>query len=172
MDKKNDKPTSGDTYNIDIKIGYAEHVNPTAKTAISYHFGDSKGAKKIMQQKVEQELDKMEKREQVLIYLDPLGEFVTPEWEERYADLWETILAIPEVDAVVYNPGKQEHEFNAYLLANIIRLMRNLGVYKKGTDKAYCIALEGTWESSTRNKLALPPEDATIKEKITKLLTK
>lgn len=169
-DNNNPSSGSGDTYNIDIHIGYAEHVNPTAKTAISYHYGDSKGGKKTPQQRGEEELDKMELKDKILDYLVPLGDYVADEWLTSYPSLWDTILAIPEVDAVVYNPGKQEHEFNCYLVANIIHLMRNAGVYKKDSSKAYCIALEGTHESSTRGKLALPPDDATIKEKIVKLL--
>ena len=39
--------------------------------------------------------------------------------------LWRSILALPEVDAVVYNPGKQKNTtFNRNLIANIIYITK------------------------------------------------
>lgn len=154
----NNKSGSGDTYNITVTVGYAESVNPSAKYVNIY-----RGVKPARGtgSEGEEELDKIALKEEIIQYVSKVEQFATEKWSEKIEPLWNTILSLPLVDAKVYKSGKQNANFNRNLVANIIRLLRENGVYELGTDKAFTIALDGDYESPVRAALALKPDTKT-----------
>ena len=165
----NNKPHTGDVYNISVNVGYAESVNPSAKVVNIYQ---GERAARGARQKGEDELDKIALREEIMAYVGKLEGFATEKWAERIEPLWNTILALPAVSAEVYNPGKQRCAFNRNLIAHIVTLLRDGGVYKEDSDKAYAIALEGDYETPVRGQLAFEPEDQRIVNAVNRAIGK
>lgn len=165
----NNKPRIGDTYNISINVGYAESVNPTAKTVNIYQ---SERAARGARQHGEEELDKIALKKEIMEYVGRLNDFATEKWAERIEPLWNTILELPSVSAKVYDHGKQDCTFNRNLIARIVKILRVGGVYKKNTDKKYAIALEGEYETPVRGQLAFEPEDKGIVNAVNKVIGK
>lgn len=165
----NNKPSTGDTYNITVTVGYAESVNPSAKYVNIYQ---SERAARGVRQQGEEELDKIALKEEIMEYVGQLDSFATEKWAERIEPLWDTILALPSVSVKVYNHGKQDCNFNRNLIAHIVRLLRDGGVYQKDSDKAYAIALEGDYETPVRGQLALKPTDKKVVDAVNKAIGK
>lgn len=85
--------------------------------------------------------------------------------------LWRSILAIPEVDAVVYKPGKQKNTtFNRNLIANIIYIMYRENVIVEHNVTTLTKALEHDKDHSVRSQLGIQPTDSTIAAKVRDLL--
>ena len=82
----NNKPHTGDVYNISVNVGYAESVNPSAKVVNIYQ---SDRAARGARQKGEDELDKIALREEIMAYVGRLDSFATEKWAERIEPLWE-----------------------------------------------------------------------------------
>lgn len=81
-------------------------------------------------------------REKIMLYVSCLTGELVPEWEKRYMDLWDGILNLPVVEAMVYNPGKQQNtSFNRNLVANIIHFLGTRTNNKERVYKAYNAAL-------------------------------
>lgn len=163
----NGDPGEGNTY-IDIKIGYAQNVNPNAKTVINYNYGNQKPEYGDDDREIPDE-EKAALKVMILDYIAPLKAFVTDGWTNKIDKLWEKIFALKEVDAKIYKHGKQESPFNRNLVANIISMMRDAGIYKKDTERAYTIALEGDYEKPVRPQLSTKPSE-TIRSVIQPLL--
>ena len=85
------------------KAVYQElHVHDTQKPAASEH-ADSQGKDAIME------------------YVGRLRPLVKEQYQEKYDQIWEGILEISQVKAVIYNKGKQQDTtFNRNLLAQLI----------------------------------------------------
>lgn len=171
----NNKPHTGDVYNISVTVGYAESVNPSAKVVNIYQ-GEraARGARQQGQgqDQGQEELDKIALREKIMAYVGKLDGFATAKWAERIEPLWETILALPDVSAEVYNHGKQKCAFNRNLIARMVRLLREGGVYKVDSDKAYAIALEDDHETPVRGQLAFVPENPKIVNAVNRAIGK
>lgn len=92
--------------------------------------------------------------------LHPL--LVREEWRDKYKELWEEILELPEVAKVIYDKGKQqETTFNRNLVGNILHLMKERKIFVP-TAHATKLAetLEGDTNASIRAKLGeLPPKE-------------
>ena len=151
-------------------IGSVGQLNPMATSVVNNYYGDS--------QKVKSDAapaDKETIRPQIIEYVGKTLLLVSDEWRNRYMNLWNDILNIPEVDAEVYEKGKQVGTtFNRALVANIIHFLGNYkgkkkGMFKKWEAKAIAIHLEGTWECSTRTHLGIDPSTA-IQHAILKLI--
>lgn len=70
------------------------------------------------------------KTEEILDYVDRLLPLVHTNWVKRYRTLWYNILQIPDVNSVVYEPGRQVGTcFNRAFVTNIIRTLSINGVY-------------------------------------------
>lgn len=77
------------------------------------------------------------------------------------------ILALPEVEAQVYNPGKQHNtNFNRNLIANIIYIMCNAEVFATQNAAQLAMSLEGDKEHSVRNQLGVYPDNRDITDKV------
>lgn len=171
-----DKYANLGTGNIiqEINIQNVEHFYPNAHTVINNGKsgpqelkGDAKAAKPARRSPMEQR-DLPPVREQIMLYVSCLNveKFVQPEWVgKRYMDLWNGILDIPKVEALVYNPGKQrETSFNRNLVGNIIYYLatrpdKRKCVYKDFNASLFADKLETNPEHSVRLAMGKLPTD-------------
>lgn len=76
-------------------------------------------------------IDKPHIREEIIKYVGFLFDFYTSEWQKHYIELWNDILLLPEVDAEIYDYGKQQDTvFNRNLVGNIICFLNLYKLYK------------------------------------------
>ena len=165
-------PRTGNTFQ-EIHIGTVQNYNPNATTIINYN-GIGGGEKIENKDKKNKGNNPMEMRDllpvraQILTYVSCLNteELVCPEWVgKKYMDLWDRILSLPEVEAEVYNPGKQHGtSFNRNLVGNIIYYLGNCVVGKGRVYRNYNATyitekLEADKEHSIRLALGKEPAD-------------
>ena len=182
MDIKIDgNPGTGNTFQ-EIHIGTVHNYNPNATTVINYNVtgGDVKNEQKAEKSKPKNPMETRELlpiREQIMQYVSCLNtkDVVNLDWlGKKYMDLWNAILDIPEVEELVYNPGKQQNTaFNRNLVGRIIyylgNLMKDKTVYKDYNASTLSMRLEGTIEHSVRNEMGKSPSD-NIKKALDKFL--
>ena len=125
-----------------------------------------------LQSQVEPEEDEPESCPHPLIidYVMKLEELLKIDVEE-YRELWDGLLAIKEVEADLYNAGKQEDKtFNHYLVANIIGEIKDI-VFKPKTTKKKIIELleEKGYDSSVRGQIGEWQKDS-VKVAVRKFL--
>ena len=162
-------PGTGNTFQ-EINISSVQNYNPNATTVINYNYGDrpkpTSAPDKTMQQ-----AEREQRKAEIVEYVSRIKKYVTDEWKNRYETTWRSVLDIPEVEAVVYEPGKQKDTtFNRNLIANIIYIMCEGGVF--ATDNATTLAecLEGDKDHSVRAKLRQNPDDKTLERHVKALL--
>ena len=92
--------------------------------------------------------------------------------EKKYADLWDCVLSLPAVKAKAKQIGKQQNTtFNRNLIAHILHVMLNKGVFAVGTsNQSMAEALEGTKDHSVRTAIGETLEDKAMKGSIEKLI--
>ena len=145
---KDFNPGQGNTYN-EWNIQHVESLNPAATTVSTthYHYGEEmapNGGRKHLDDEQKKAI-----QENILEYVGRLTDCVKQEWKAKYATLWDNILAIPEVDAMIYNPGRQKNTtFNRQLVGNIIKLL--IGKVLEGNPTSLATALEGIDGHSVR----------------------
>ena len=106
-------------------------------------------------------------------YVMKVKDLLSADWTEHaYEALWDKILALPSVKAVVKVVGKQKHTtFNRKLVANILHLMMQKGVFSpSATNQAMAEALEGTKDHSVRAEVGTAIEDRAIKAAVERLI--
>ena len=162
-------PGQGNTFQ-DIHIAHVDNFNPNATTVVKNQYGDKQkygpAAEKVLQ-----DAEREKRKADILQYVAKLSQYVSKDWKNRYETLWKNILALPEVEAEVYEPGKQKGTtFNRNLIANIICMMVRTEVFTTDNATRLTIALEGDKEHSVRNQLREYPQNDDIKEKINDLL--
>ena len=92
-------------------------------------------------------------RQEILCYAYKTLPFVLYLWKDKYWELWEDILALPDVDAVIYEKGRQENTvFNRKEVCHIIHYI--------GSDAKGCL---GLFEFFNASRIAM-----TIDEKASK----
>ena len=144
-------PGQGNTFQ-DIHINHVDNFNPNATTVVNNYYGDKQKSVPAAE-KVLQDAEREKRKADILQYVAKLSQYVSKDWKNRYETLWKNILALPEVEAEVYEPGKQKGTtFNRNLATRLT------------------IALEGDKEHSVRNQLREYPQNDGIKEKINDLL--
>lgn len=162
-------PGTGNTFQ-EIKIGYVENYNPNATTVINNHYGDRKKTAPAADES-QRQLDILQRQTEILGYVDNLKQFVSKDWKNRYETLWRNILSLPEVSALIYDPGKQKDTtFNRNLVANILYIMCNQGIISETNATTLTVALEGDKEHSVRAQLGKAPDDKDLKRKIESLI--
>ena len=168
MAEKDEKETPRIVQNF--HIGSVGQLNPMATSVVNNYYGDSQ---KDRAEKTP--ADKEVIRPQIIEYVGKTLLLVSDDWRSKYMNLWNDILNIPEVDAEVYEKGRQVGTtFNRAFVANIIHFLGNYkgkkkGMFKKWEAKDIAIHLEGTWECSTRTHLGIDPSTA-IQNAILKLI--
>lgn len=165
MLKRKDTNGQNETINVSVTVLHADGNYPSAKVVNNFYgdvFADSKRPADIDDAK------KLQLREEILEYVGKLEGFVTEKWVDRVEAIWYSIITLPILDPIIYTPGKQDSNFNRNLVANIVHMMRTKGIYRKDTDKAYTIALDGDYEKPVRGALPYDPEDKKICEAVKK----
>ena len=167
--KKDDAGTGGNTYQK-VTINHVENYFHGGTTVINNHYGEGKKA----QRKGEQELsetDRHLREDEIMRYVGHVKQYVVKEWKNRYEATWRSILEIPEVSAVIYEPGKQKDTtFNRNLVANILYIMCNQGIITETTATELSLALEGNTDHSVRAQLHIEPNNREIIRKVERLL--
>lgn len=162
-------PGQGNTFQ-DIHIDHVDNFNPNATTVVNNYYGDKQKSVPAAE-KVLQDAEREKRKADIMQYVAKLAQYVSKDWKNRYETLWKNILALPEVEAEVYEPGKQKRTtFNRNLIANIICMMVSAEVFNTDNATHLTIALEGDKEHSVRNQLREYPQNDDIKEKINDLL--
>ena len=162
-------PGTGNTFQ-EIKIGYVENYNPNATTIINNHYGDRKKTAPAVDESQKQ-LGILQRNEEILAYVGNLKLFVSKEWKNRYETTWHNILSLPEVSALIYDPGKQKDTtFNRNLVANIIYIMCNKGIIEEKNATTLTVALEGDKDHPVRAQLHKDPDDKVLKHKVESLI--
>lgn len=162
-------PGQGNTFQ-DIHIDHVDNFNPNATTVVNNYYGDKQKSVPAAE-KVLQDAEREKRKTDIMQYVAKLAQYVSKDWKNRYETLWKNILTLPEVEAEVYEPGKQKGTtFNRNLIANIICMMVSAEVFNTDNATHFTIALEGDKEHSVRNQLREYPQNDDIKEKINDLL--
>lgn len=172
-------PGTGNTFQ-EINIGSVQNYNPNATTIINYNGSQDvveaaarrKGGRQTMKAMLDADLiDTAPIRKEIMNYVSCIRPMVHEEKKDVFMKLWDDILNLPEVEAEVYNPGKQQGtNFNRKLVAGILHQLDSRHFYAKPYNaKAMAEALENDWEHPVRRELAGYPSDG-IQEAIKKLL--
>lgn len=162
-------PGTGNTFQ-EVKINYVENYVPNATTVINNHYGDSKKVQS-KSEKEQSETDRYMRQREIMQYVGNVKQYVAEKWKNRYEKTWLSILELPTVAPVVYEPGKQKDTtFNRNLIANIIYIMCDLGIITEGNATTLTIALEGDKEHSVRAQLSKEPRNLAIKNQVERLL--
>ena len=103
---------------------------------------------------------KESKRADIIKYVASTLPLVQYQWKPKYMDLWNDILNIPEVDAVIYNKGHQQKtSFNRREVLHIICFLGKhaaggIGIFENSyVAKHVAQQLNDGCESSTRPEL-------------------
>ena len=164
-------PGTGNTFQ-EVKIGYVENYNPNATTVINNHYGDRRKSTPSADASQKQP-DIILRQEEIRNYVDKLRQYVSKDWKNRYDTLWHSILNLPEVTAVIYEPGKQQGTtFNRNLVANILYIMCSHGIITETNATTLAIALEHDRDHSVRAQLGKAPDDRELKSKVETLISK
>ena len=180
-------PGTGNTYyevHQEFHISHVENLNPNATTVVN-HYGDRpRDASTSGSPTTESSLLRLyrnpspsslspspalleRQRDDLLSYVLRLSDHVADPYAPHYEQLWRDILAIDDVAAEIYNHGKQKNTtFNRTLVANILGMMKNAGLFGDITNTRIAIILEGTKECSLRTDLAKLPLSRAIYDKV------
>lgn len=162
-------PGTGNTYQ-EVTINHVENYFHGGTTVINNHYGEGKKAQRKDEQALP-ETDRRLREDEIMRYVGHVKQYVVKEWKNRYEATWRSILEIPEVSAVIYEPGKQKDTtFNRNLVANILYIMCNQGIITETTATELSLALEGNTDHSVRAQLHIEPNNREIIRKVERLL--
>lgn len=152
-------PGTGNSF-TEIKIEHADSVNPNATTVTvtHNHYGEKMAISK-QQSKDDDNIDTTPIRTEILNYVSCLRPLLKVEWKSSYMKLWEGILNLDVIEAVIYHSGKQQGtNFNRSLVANIIHYLDSKGIYKDDYNATtMTVALEGDKDHTVRSSLGKDP---------------
>lgn len=173
-------PGTGNTF-TEIHIGQVQNYNPAATTVVNNYYGDGNTSEGTSQSEEpatpvrsakpsQSDIDTRPIHDEILRYVSKVRPMLSDEYKAGFQDLWTDILAIPEVDAEVYIPGKQQGtNFNRNLVANILHQLGDHGFFGQYNAAAMARHLEGDSDHSVRNALGTSPARV-IYNKVEKLL--
>lgn len=162
-------PGTGNTFQ-EVHIGTVQNYNPNATTVINYNYGDKPKAMSSPDNNMTDD-EREHLKTEIMTYVSRIKQYVANEWKNRYETTWRSVLDIPEVESLVFSPGKQKDTlFNRNLVANIIYIMCNAGFYTDTNATALTIALEDDKEHSVRQQLAKEPADRLLVKHVKALL--
>lgn len=165
----NGNPGTGNTFQ-EVHIGTVQNYNPNATTVINYNYGDKpKTASSPDNNMTDDEREHL--KSEIMTYVSRIKKYVAKEWKNRYETIWRSILDIPEVKSLVFSPGKQKDTlFNRNLVANIIYIMCNAGLFDDTNATTLAVALEDNKEHSVRSQLGKEPADELLVKHVRALL--
>lgn len=162
-------PGTGNTFQ-EFNIQHVDNFNPNATTVINNY---NNGIKQTSQESDRQDIvekDTAPIKAEILNYVSKLKPYLADEWKNKYDQLWDHILSVPQVAEKVYTIGKQQGtNFNRKLVAHIIYIIGHEGVFKDYKASQFAESLEGDKEHSVRGDLGNGPDD-TISSKVKRLL--
>lgn len=162
-------PGTGNTFQ-EINIGTVHNFNPNATTVINYNYGEKLKAAPAPD-KVLQDADKEARKAGIMEYVLRLKPHVAKDWKNRYESIWQKILALPEVEEQVYEPGKQKGTtFNRNLVASIIYIMCKQNVLSTDNATELTKALENDKDHSVRSQLHTDLDDKDMERNIIALM--
>lgn len=132
---KDFNPGTGNTYQ-EIHIEYVEHYHTQPVTINHYDDSSSKSSKVVDEHVL---LPKKEDlREEILAYVGKTIFFVLSPWKDKYMNLWSDILDLPEVNAIIYDKGRQKNTvFNRKEVCHIIHYIGKEAVDGYGIFEKY-----------------------------------
>ena len=165
----NGNPGTGNTFQ-EVHITNVQNYNPNATTVINYNYGDKpKTASSPDNNMTDDEREHI--KSEIMTYVSRILKYVAKEWKNRYETTWRSILDIPEVKSLVFSPGKQKDtSFNRNLVANIIYIMCNAGLFDDTNATTLAVALEDNKEHSVRSQLGKEPADELLVKHVRALL--
>lgn len=160
-------PGTGNTFQ-EIHIGTVGNYNPNATTVINNYGTRREGEAPARRKKgpdsindmLEQDMISTEPiRKEILNYVSCLRPHVAKDKRDRFMQLWDRILDLPDVEEELYDPGKQQNtNFNRNLVANIIHYLDRFGFYDSLYNAAaLTYALEADKEHPVRRALGQYP---------------
>ena len=166
-------PGTGNTFQ-EIRIGTVQNYNPNATTVINYNGqqtaeeasakrrADSKTIRAMLDKDL---IDTTPIHREIMNYVSCLRPHIQKDKRDGYMQLWVDILSLPEVDKLVYDPGKQQGtNFNRNLVANIIHFLDYFDYYEEVYNAAsLAFALEANKDHSIRAALGQDPTEAVKK---------
>lgn len=165
----NGNPGTGNTFQ-EVHIGTVQNYNPNATTVINYNYGDKPKAMSSPDNNMTDD-EREHLKSEIMTYVSRIKKYVAKEWKNRYETTWRSILDIPEVKSLVFSPGKQKDTlFNRNLVANIIYLMCNAGLFDDTNATTLAVALEDNKEHSVRSQLGKEPADELLVKHVRALL--
>jgi len=181
-------PGQGNTF---VHIGHVEHYNPNAtsvSTTITNHnyYGsgeqgpreekqtgrkmDTISFRKLLE---EGHINTPPLKQDILHYVHPIRQHVKPSHDGRFMSLWQEILEHEAFAVDLYDPGKQQSNFNRNLVGQILCYLNRKGFYE-GTYSAAAMtrALEhGNDQHPVRRELGREP-DRQYREAVDQILNK
>ncbi len=161
---------TGNTFQ-EFNIGHVENLNPAATTVVNNYYGSRAKPQPASQGPANKE----SVREEILQYVGNTLQFVNTKWKDKYMDLWADILNIPEVDAIIFDPGQQAGtRFNRLELCHIICYLGKhsdggIGIFKKYVATKIAASFNDGKESTTRPQLGFRPSQE-IQDAINQLM--
>lgn len=156
-------PGTGNTYQ-EIKIGHIENNFPAVKEVTIIKGPDGLKVKnKTTDDQSNSHEEKSGKRADIINYVEKTLPFVLFQWKDKYMTLWDDILKLPEVDAVIYNKGRQQKtSFNRKELCHLIcyvgqHAVDGYGIFEKYNATHIANAFNDGAEKSTRPELGFQP---------------
>lgn len=129
-------------------------VNVTNTTII---YGDGKTASSGS------DMDDKEKqiiKTAILEFVGKLKAQVSPEWTNKYDTLWVSILAIPEVDAEIYDKGGLRNTmFNRALVGSIVKVMLDKGIFVDTANPTILAPLTNNRSEAFRKEMGHYPSE-------------
>lgn len=160
-------PGTGNSY-TEINIEHIENNYPAVTSVVNNYYG-----KRLPEQTADTPIDKAAKREIILDYVYRTRGFARHPWKERYRELWSDILDLPEVDALIYDKGRQKGtDFNRKELMHLIHYVGHddgLGLFKTYNATHIALSFNDGAEKSTRPELGYDPDDKAIRAGIDNL---
>ena len=151
-------PGTGNSY-TEINIEHIENNYPSVTSVVNNYYG-----KRMPEQTADAPIDKAAKREMILDYVCRTRDFVRNPWRKKYRELWSDILDLPEVDAMIYDPGRQKGtDFNRNKLMHLIHYVghdEGHGLFKEFNATRIALSFKDGAESTTRPQLGYNPEKA------------
>ena len=157
-----------------FNINEVHQLNPNATHITNHYYGDQFVPKDAPQKQSSENVTRNPQlcKDVILEYVMRLHPMqVREQWQDKYLALWESILELPVVSAIIYDKGKQKNTtFNRNLVGNILHLLAEKKVLAlTATATKIAEILEGDPDASVRAKLGEMPAKK-IKDSIEELI--
>ena len=154
---------------MEFNIGHVENLNPNLTSVVNNYYGTR------AKPQTETSVNKETLNQEIFLYVENTLPFVNQAWKGKYMKLWADILLLPEVDAIIFDRGKQEGTcFNRKEVAHIICYLGKYadggcGIFEQYVAKQIASCFHDGKEASIRPELGFRPSKE-IQHAIDKLM--